>query len=384
MVFASDLPPFCLERWQSERETSAEILLSESGVDPVTLEYLKTIGVDVDLYSVDLGYGWTRGSPGLRKGIAELYSVINEDQVLVTTGSAEANLLAVTSIVRPGDIVVVDMPNYMQVHGLLQARRAEIYEAWRSPQNGWSMPIEDLLELLKKRKPRAVFITNPNNPTGRVEREALESLAEEAAKHETVIIVDEVYRGLEHSTTPAPSILEYASKYNVPAVSVAGLSKVYGLPGLRIGWIASTDSGIVEKAWSVKDYTTISPPRLSEAVAEAVLSPHIRGKLVERAQRIVRRNLELLREELAGAEGLVEPWWPEAGAFMLLRIPWARNTLGLSQRMYTDYGLLVNPGECFELPGVIRIGLGTSDEESARKAYSMLFKALRELKEKGG
>ncbi|MCE4600865.1 MAG: pyridoxal phosphate-dependent aminotransferase [Desulfurococcales archaeon] len=384
MVFAGDLPPFCLERWQSERETSAEILLSESGVDPVTLEYLKSIGVDVDLYSVDLGYGWTRGSPGLRKRIAELYSVINEDQVLVTTGSAEANLLAVATIVKPGDIVVVDMPNYMQVHGLLQARSAEIYEAWRSPQKEWSMPIEDLLELLRKRKPRAVFVTNPNNPTGRVEREALESLVEEAAKHNTVVIVDEVYKGLEHSTTPAPSILEYASKYNVPAVSVAGLSKVYGLPGLRIGWIASTDSGIIEKAWSIKDYTTISPPRLSEAVAEAVLSPYIRGKLVERAQRIVRRNLELLREELAGAEGLVEPWWPEAGAFMLLRIPWARDTLSLSQRIYTDYRLLVNPGECFELPGVIRIGLGTSDDEASRKAYSTLFKALRELKEKGG
>ena len=383
MALINDLPPFCLERWQSERETSARILLSESGVDPVTLSYLEDIGARFDLYSIDLGYGWTRGMPELRERIADLYSVIPADNILVTTGSAEANLLAVMSIVKPGDIVVVDMPNYMQVHGLLQARNAEVYGAWRNPSDNWSLPLKDLLELMKKHKPRAIFITNPNNPTGRVEKDSLEILVEAARRLHTIIVVDEVYRGLEHSTEPAPSILEIATKMEVPAVSTGGLSKVYGLPALRIGWIASNQQGIIEKAWSIKDYTTISPPRLSEVVAKSVLAPDIRYKLVERAQNIVRRNLKILKEELDNTTELAEPWWPEAGAFILLRIPWTRDTVTLSQKIFTDYGLLVNPGECFDLPGTIRIGLGTEDPDRAVEAYFLLVRALKELKEKG-
>jgi len=380
LPFPYELPPFCLERWQSERETSAKILLSESGVEPVSLNELEKMGAKIDLSSVDLGYGWTRGDPKLRKAIADYYGGLTEDHVLVTTGSAEANLLAVSSIVSPGDIVVVDMPNYMQVHGLLQARRAEIYEAWRSPKNDWHMPVDEILSLLKKMKPRAIFITNPNNPTGAVESDSLKAIAEEAERYHTIIVVDEVYRGLEHSSERAPSIIDLARKYNIIGVSTSGLSKVYGLPGLRIGWIASNVKGVVEKAWSVKDYTTISPARLSEAVAVSVLEPSVRVKLEERAKRIVRDNLEVLRSVVEEYPGVIEPWWPEAGAFILVKTPWTRDSWELAQGIYMERGVLVNPGECFDLPGTLRIGLGHADRDYSRMAFTEMMKAIIEYR----
>jgi len=107
--------------------------LSESGVEPPPWRFLEVHGVR--LHPVGLGYGWTRGSPGLRRAIAEhVYAgLVGADNVVVTVGGAEANLLAVTALVAPGDTVVVDRPNYMQVEGLLRGRgaRVVVYERRR-------------------------------------------------------------------------------------------------------------------------------------------------------------------------------------------------------------------------------------------------------------
>ena len=382
MVFCGDLPRFCLERWQSERETRARILLSESGVEPLSISLLEEFGVNVDLSSVELGYGWTKGSPSLRSAIAEYYGdAVTREHVLVTVGSSEANFLSVASIVKPDDAVVVDMPAYMQVHGLLEARGARLYMAWRSPENEWELPLVDILEFIRAKKPRAIYLVNPNNPTGRIEREnVLREIAREASKTGTIIVVDEVYRGLEHSGPPTPSIISIAIEEGAAAVSTGGLSKSFGLPGLRVGWLVSNKLELVEKAWSVKDYTTISPPRLSEVVAEKVLAENTRSRLFERAKSIVRRNIEALKRLLEKNKDLVKAWWPEAGAFVLASLPWAKDTMHIAERLFTEYGILVNPGECFEVPGTLRIGLGVEDQDKAMKTYRELLSALDKIK----
>ncbi|ALL00371.1 Aspartate aminotransferase [Pyrodictium delaneyi] len=375
------LPRFCLERWQSLHETRARVLLSESGVEPLTLHELRErYGLDLGLDGVELGYGWTQGSPELREAVAGLYEGAGPENVLATCGSAEANLLAVAALVKPGDTVVVDMPNYMQVWGLLRLRGARVLEAWRSPANGWKLPVDRLVHLIEEHRPSAVFITNPNNPTGSAayERE-LGELAEAAARRGTILVFDEVYRGLEHGTgRRVPSIVEVAGLSQ--AVATSGLSKVYGLPGLRVGWLVA-DQKTIERAWSVKDYTTIAIPVLSDHIASRVLgSPEVRAALEERARRIVAANLEALRGMLEeqGHQGLLEPYWPSAGAYLLARVPWARGTMELAERLFEVYGILVNPGECFMLPGTLRIGLG-ADPARFPKAARELLEALQSL-----
>jgi len=379
-VSLEELPEFCLERWQSLRETKARILLSESGVDPLTIEALNEMGASLTLDKVVLSYGWTRGSPSLRHAIADFLGGVSPENVLVTNGSSEANFLAVMTIVSPGDSVIVDMPNYMQIPGLLAWKRAEVFEAWRIGESQWQLPVREIVEAVRKIKPRALFITSPNNPTGAVDWESLETIVAELRNTHTILVVDEVYRGLEIHGETSRSALRLGIEYGVPVVVTGGLSKVFGLPGLRIGWLASNINGIVEKAWSLKDYTTISPPRLSEVIATEALRDPLRSRLIVRAKGIVKRNIEILRELLQGKEDLLEPYWPAAGAFLLARLPWAKDTMKLSEKLYEERGILVVPGECFDMPGYIRVGLGRENPSVAREEFEELLEGLEKLR----
>ncbi len=371
-------PMFCLERWQSLHETSARVLLSESGVEPPSWQELRDAGLEPRVEDIDLGYGWTKGWPPLRRTIAErIYgSAIGVDNVVVASGGAEANLLAVLATVKPGDLVVVDTPNYMQVHGLLAMRGTRVYRLKRRAINKWRLNIEDLVVLVETLRPRAVFVTNPNNPTGAVEHR-LGELAEAAARRGTVLVFDEVYRGLELvDENVTPSILSWAVEYGADAVSTGSLSKTYGLPGLRVGWAAASTRNLADRLWSVKDYTTIATSRISEILARDALEK-LGEWLRQRARRIARRNAEAAARILAGCgHGLHRP---EAGAFALLEI--GGNTLQLAETLYQHYGILVNPGECFgELRGYLRIGLGIADPEKAERSYQQLRRALEESK----
>ena len=383
------LPVFCLERWQSLHETRVEVLLSESGVEPPGWEELsEMLGVEPLrlLEGVDLGYGWTRGSPGLREKIASsaYRGLVGPDNIVATVGSAEANLAALLALVEPGDTVVVDMPSYMQVRLLAEALGARVVEAWRSPVEAWRLPVERLVELIEELGPRLVYLNNPSNPTGAVAgRGELLAIAEAAARRGTVLVVDEVYRGLEPwSGEATPTVLEAAVETGAAAVSVGGLSKAYGLPGLRIGWAAASGEELASRIWAARDYTTISPPRLSEALAEAVLEPSVSEGLLERARRIVRRNYGLLREALRPL-GL-EPPRPGGGAYSFIQLPHGLAGTRAAEHLLERHSALVVPGECFRVPGYIRVGLGAASEEEARRAYAVLARGLAELLGGGG
>ncbi|MET1128247.1 MAG: aminotransferase class I/II-fold pyridoxal phosphate-dependent enzyme [Thermoproteota archaeon] len=370
---ASGLQAFCLERWQSLHETQARVLLSESGVEPLTLAELEELGVELgDLKDIPLGYGWTRGSPELRKAVAGLYGgSVDPEGILVTNGSAEANLAAVVSIVRPGDVVAVDMPNYMQVAGLLRWVGAQVVELWRKPPS-WSFPLDEALRVIEERRPKALFVTDPNNPTGSyMSRRELSKLADAAGAAGTLLVFDEVYWGLELEGD-RPSVLEVAGPEL--AVSISGLSKVYGLPGLRIGWLASTPERS-ERAWSVKDYTTIAPNVLSDFVASKVLSnPRVVETLRERARTIVTTNLSRLEEVLRSIQNRVRLHRPRAGAYALIEVG-KGGTLEVAYKLFRDHGILVNPGECFGIPGYLRVGLGEKPEKF-RTSAALLAEAL--------
>ncbi|MEM2075784.1 MAG: pyridoxal phosphate-dependent aminotransferase [Zestosphaera sp.] len=371
------LPCFCLERWQSLHETSAKVLLSDSGVHPLTVGELSEYGVDLSKISgLEVGYGWTKGSPSIRERISELYGgAVSAEGVVVTNGSAEANLTSLLSAVKPGDTVLVDMPNYMQIPGLLRWVGARSIPLWRKPPS-WRFPLEDALDLMRKYRPKALFVNDPNNPTGTAMSEAeLSELARESENVGTLLVFDEVYWGSELHTD-RPSILEVAGVEH--ALSVSGLSKVYGLPGLRIGWVAG-DKRVVNRVWGVKDYTSIAPSALSDYIASTILDSGNVKRLRERARSVVRTNLEILKGVLA-LGGVIDPYWPEAGAYLLARIPWSNDTLAVSYRLFREHSILINPGECFELPGYVRIGTGQNPATYGKSVHA-LINALKRMVE---
>lgn len=368
------LPTFCLERWQSLHETSAKVLLSESGVHPLNFSELLDYGLSLsELLSTELSYGWTKGSPRLREKISGIYSwVVGPENIVVTSGSAEANLITVLATVKAGDLVLVDTPSYMQVPGLLNWLGARTVFLRRGPPD-WGFPISEAITLMRQHKPKALFVNDPNNPTGTyITRRELEELSYEAEKTNTLLVFDEVYWGSELYES-RPSILEVATPEL--AVSVSGLSKVYGLPGLRVGWVAGSKE-LVSRLWSLKDYTTIAPPVLSDYIASIVLEHDNIKRLRERAKNIVRSNLEVLRGIHGRVSNLFEVVWPRAGAYFLSRIPWSDDTLMIAYRLFREYSVLVNPGECFEIPGYLRIGLGQQPSKF-RESLQYLIDGLR-------
>jgi aspartate/methionine/tyrosine aminotransferase len=350
-------PEFCLERWQSLREYRVKINLAESGVYPLTLGEL---GIEIPS-DLSLGYAMTKGLVQLRDAIIDMYGGLGltRENVLVTNGTSEANLLAVLSLIGRGDEVVVQMPNYMQIYGLLKAINAKVREWWLKPSEEFKPSIDDLNKLIGKNT-KAIFISNPNNPTGKsLNSRDLKKIAEVAGENDVFLVFDEVYRGLELVDSYTPSILEH---YDLDkAVVTSGLSKVYGLPGIRVGWMISSRK-IVNKAWSIKDYTTISTSTLSSYIALKVLQPSTMDRLIERARRIVRGNLLVFKSAIS-SENLLSYIEPDAGAYIPVKINLPINTLKLAEKIYKEKSVLVNPGECFNIPGYFRIGLGGLQEE---------------------
>lgn len=371
------LPVFCLERWQSLHETEARVNLSESGVHPLSLGELADYGVEPeDLLKLELGYGWTRGSPELREAISELYGGrVSSENVVATTGSAEANLLAVLSLVSRGDTVLLDVPNYMQVAGLLKWVGARVIYLRREPPD-WGFPLQRAIELLDKLKPKTIFVTDPNNPTGSyMTRKEIEELASEAEKHGTTLVLDEVYWGTERGEAKV-SIAQVSTSENF--VSISGLSKTYGLPGLRLGWLAAGSKTAAERAWSIKDYVSIAPSILSDKIASKILRSGSVDRLRDRARRLVSQNLELIKAILS-KDRVLEPYIGLAGAYAWVKIPWTDDSLVLSYKVYEASGILVAPGECFDERGYIRIGAGLKPE-LFRAGLTELIEVLNNLR----
>lgn len=224
---------FKLERFQSTWENIVEYNLAESGVHPLSLEEFVDRDELQKIHKLGLGYSQTNGTPELRDRIAEFYPGIHPEQILTTTGSTEANYLLIWSLIDPGDEVVFEMPNYMQIWGLLRGFGARVKTFHLREERGWAPDLEELDRAVTK-KTKLIILTNPSNPTGAVLGESeMKKIINLAAKSGAWILADEVYQGAERVGQRTPSFWGRYEK----TICVNGLSKAFGLAGLRIGWI---------------------------------------------------------------------------------------------------------------------------------------------------
>jgi aspartate/methionine/tyrosine aminotransferase len=356
------IEPFALERFQSIWENRVAWNVSESGVHPLRLaDLVDSTAVQDELLQVELGYPQTNGTAGLREAIAALYPGAGGVHVQVTNGGSEANCVLLMRLVEPGDEIVVMMPNYMQVPGLARALGAIVRPWWlRAAGSGdtarWRPDLDELPTLVTPRT-RAIVICNPNNPTGaRLDETFLDAVCRAAARVGAWVVSDEIYRGAERVADDTPSVWNRGYER---AVVTSGLSKAYGLPGLRIGW-AIGPPDLVSELWGVHDYTTIAPGAVNDRLARIALAPSMRDRLIARTRMIIRTNYPILRA-WAEAHGLTHAA-PEAGAIALLRYPHALRSTEISERLREERSVLVVPGEFFELDGWLRVGFGSDPE----------------------
>jgi aspartate/methionine/tyrosine aminotransferase len=347
------LEPFALERWQSIWENKVAWNLSESGVHPLRVEEIAL--TDADRHAVltqELGYTQTNGTPELREAIAALYPGARIDQIEVTNGGSEANCIALWHLVGSGDEVVMMLPNYMQIHGIVRALGGRVVP-WTLMEDGtrWR-PDLDALETIVSARTKLVVVCNPNNPTGaRLSAQELDQVCRIAGRSGSWILSDEIYRGAELDGVETPTMW---GRYERVIVT-SGLSKAYGLPGLRIGWVAAP-AAIVDALWGVHDYTSIAPGAINDRLARIALSR--RDLILARTRGIVTANYPLVRKWIEKRAGKITHVPPEAGAILLVRYRHHINSTALVEQIKREKSVLVVPGDHFEMDGYLRIGFG--------------------------
>jgi aspartate/methionine/tyrosine aminotransferase len=347
---------FAMERMQSTYENEVEFNLSESGVRPLTPRELVEDQEGLEgLLDQRLVYTQSNGTPELRRAIAAHYAGATIDHVEVTNGGSEANFITTFRLVEPGDEVVMLVPNYMQTWGLARAFGGVIRE-WRLVEDQaagrWRADL-GALESLVTAKTKLIVICNPNNPTGaRLTGGDLDGIARIADKHGAWVLSDEVYRGAELDGHETATMWGRSER----AIVTSGLSKAYGLPGLRIGWILGPPS-LIATLWSYHDYVTIAPGALSDRLARIAVAPERRARLFERTRAILRDNLPIVEQWMRDIGGFT---WirPEAGAIVYVRYAHRINSTELVTRLRVEKSVLIVPGDHFGMDGYLRVGFG--------------------------
>jgi hypothetical protein len=241
----------------------------------------------------------------------------------------------------------------MQMIGLMRAFGANVKTFRLHESLGWQPDLDEVRRLISP-KTKLIVVTNPNNPTGSVlSAESMQGLVDLAAGVNAWLLADEVYQGAELNGVTTPS---FWGKWEKTLV-VNGLSKAYGLPGLRVGWIIGPEE-VVKRTWPYHDYTTISPSALSDRLATIALAPGTRERILERTRGILNANFPVLEKWLKDHDGLFGFRAPKAGAICFVRYDLKVNSTELVERMIREKSVLIVPGDHFETDGYLRFGYG--------------------------
>ena len=315
-----------------------------------------------------LGYTETAGAPALREAISRRYAATPPEQVLVFSGAEEPLFAFMSTVVQPGDHLVVHAPCYQSHAEVARARGAEV-TPWRGdPDRGFALDV-DALERLLRPNTRAVLVSVPHNPTGFLfPRGDWLRLVERVRQSGAWLVSDEVYRGLEHA--PAHR-LPAACDLSDRAVSIDAVSKSCGLPGLRIGWLGTQDRALYAQLAAFKDYTTICNAAPSELLAEVA---------VAHADALQARCRALLSRNLAALTGFMEHhaghfrWQPPLGGTTTYPELRRGGAEALCERLVRDHGLLLVPSTLFDDGDAhLRVGYGRANFP---EALAVLDRAL--------
>jgi len=366
---------FEMERMESTWENLVDYNLSESGVHPVRIaELIPEPDERERLLAMELGYSQANGTLELRDNIARLYEGASAENITVTTGTAEANFLVSWMMTEPGDEIIMMVPNYMQLWGLFKSFGADLKPLPLVEQRGWHVDL-DQLESTISAKTKLIAVCNPNNPTGAIlTAEEMERIIAAAERVGAWILADEVYRGAELNGEMTES---FWGRYE-RLIITSGLSKGYGLPGLRIGWVASTPE-MAAQAWAYHDYTTIGPAPASDFLATVALRPETRARLLDRTRKILNNNYPIMREWIDRQGGLLSLVEPRAGAIAYLRYNLEIDSVELVERLRKEQSVLIVPGAHFFMNNYLRIGYG-AESEYLREGLNRIESFLNRLK----
>jgi aspartate/methionine/tyrosine aminotransferase len=329
---------------------------------------LADFGVEADLGRVLLAYGDHLGAERLRTMIAGDGDSLSPDHVLVTAGAASALFIIATSLLGPKTHVLVCEPNYATNLETPRAIGADVETIELRFEDGWRLDIEKLASRLR-RDTRLVSITYPHNPTGSmITRGELDALVALVERHQTArLLVDETYRDLAYGD-PLPM----AATLSPRVIAVSSMSKTYGLPGLRVGWLTCRDDRLMETFLAAKEQIFICGAVLEEELAARVLER--RSVVLSLVRAKTQRHLAMVRDWIDGHE-LFEWVEPSAGVVCFPRV---RREIEVDiDRFYRslleEHGTYVGPGRWFDQdPRFFRLGFAWPTEEELERGLEGL------------
>ena len=357
-----EIAPFALERFYDRWEFEAELMLSSSDCESRSVEELLALEPDAmeRMLALRLGYTEVAGSHELRTAVAGRYQLLEPEHVLTLAAAEEGIFITYHALLAPGDHVIVEAPCYGSAIELARSTGADVSLWRRRYEDGWAHDF-DALEGLLRPQTKLIYVNSPHNPTGtHMPREVYERLIGLVGERSIVLFSDEVYQGLEHDPQER---LPAACDLDSRAISLNTVSKAYGLPGLRTGWLASRDRDLIERITELKLYTTICSPSPSELLVALALR-HGDG-LVKRSRDLILANLPLLDSLMERRAGLFEWVRPTAGPIGFPRVAGERDVKAWCEELAGRAGVLLLPGSVYEEPRHVRFGFGRANLSEA-------------------
>jgi aspartate/methionine/tyrosine aminotransferase len=377
----SRLPEFRLETYFSRWEFAARYHMTASDAETLTVAELLALGTEDDgreFAELPLRYPETRGTDRLRAAIAATYDTCTPDDVLAFAGAEEALYWVMQVLAGPGDHIVMTVPSYQAMETVPLIGGAEITGVPLDEFDGWRLDLDAVRAALRPAT-KVVAVSVPNNPTGAVPDHATwRALIELCEERGLRLVSDEVHRGLELDRSRT---LPQAVDRSATAVSINVMSKSYGLPGLRVGWVACHDHALLETLERHKHYTSICNAAPSEFLAAVALRAGER--IQERNRGIVAANLPAFDAFFAAHEDLFDWAHPDGGCVAFPRYRGADGVEAFCRDLVEQAGVLLLPASLFasKIAAVpadrFRIGVGRRDPEPALAAVDR-FLAGRE------
>jgi len=368
------ISPFKLERFFARYEFKAPYLLCTSDCEPVSVSDI----VDMDKSYLDkilhynLGYINTDGQGELKDSIANLYRSIKPENIIVTNGAEEAIYLFMNIAINRGEHIIVQFPFYQSLGEIAKHIGANISFWECDNRQNWELDIDYLKDNIRDNT-KIIVLNMPHNPTGYISSlEKYNEIIEVARQKNIIILNDEVYNGLEIDDN---SRLPYISDLYENGVSIGGLSKAYGLAGLRIGWIASQNKSIINEVNHYKDFTTICNSGISELLA--IFALQNRAKLLSRSLGIIRGNIKLLTEFFNRYSELFNFIPPKGGT---IAFPELKRDIDIEQfciELVNKKGVLLLPGNYYDYDNRhFRIGFGRKNMPETLEIFENYIKEI--------
>lgn len=363
---------FALETYFSKWEFSARHHMTASDMESLTLSDLLSMAETDDRVAFEqlwLGYTPTWGSDNVREAVAATYDVMEADDILCFAGAEEGVYVAMRCLLEPTDHAIVVVPNY-QAAETLPLDICAVSGVPLEPDDNWSLDIDRVAAEIRPNT-KLVSINFPNNPTGAVlERGRFDALVDLCREHGLWLFSDEVYRLIERDEDiRLPQVADVYER----GLSLNVMSKAYGLPGLRIGWIAGADRVLLGAMERYKHYLSICNSGPSEQLA--VIALKARDRILERNRALVRENAEKLERFFAGFPDLFEWTRPDGGCVGFPRYLGEDGADAFCEDLVERAGVLLLPPKVYrsdllETPrDRFRIGFGRARIDEGLEAF---------------